>query len=770
MPRWVWIVGVSLPVLIIILIILGWFVALRYQETLVGTVIDSYQETQLEVVRAVARSIHPYIRDRIVQGISIETIEQQILRNFVEPIHLLQNGDAWIYAPDHVVFDLSSDFPEIYRGKSMADIFALQKEKGASHYDQMAEAISEAREGTGWYIWLPDKGTEIAAWTPVRFNNHVWIIGLSTPLKEIMQATGSERQKQLIRAVMALATLFGGCLSLTALWGLSRQRQLHRAIRRHNKELRALVADLESEVRQRSESEAAANALHERLNTLIEALPDVIHFKDLNGRNLVVNKAFEKMVGLDKTAIIGKRDEDLLPPNLVQACSDIEAKVRREKTATRFEVSHQLEGRKVFWDCFKAPLLDKDGELVGMVCVTRDITDYREAEKERLRLGEQLLHAQKMEAIGTLAGGVAHELNNILTGLITYPELLISGLPPDSPLKDPLRTIQSSGERAAGIVQDLLTMARRGAADKQILNLNTIISDYLESQAHRNQTQRHPHIRVNLQLDAELMNVRGSPGGLSKVVMKLVDNAFESFDSPGMITIATENCYIDARKIGTTDVSEGEYIHLSIADSGVGIDAENLPRIFEPFFTKKKLGRRGSGVGLAVAWGAVQDHRGAIDVRSTFGEGSVFDVYLPATREAPSHSRDRTAPDHLTAGGESILVVDDVYVQREIARKMLESLGYRVHLADSGEAAVAFLKKRSVDLVVLDMIMGGGMDGLDTYRAIIEMTPGQKAVIASGFAETDRIREAQRMGAGAYIKKPFLLETLARAIRDELEG
>jgi two-component system cell cycle sensor histidine kinase/response regulator CckA len=769
--RWVRIVEVSLPLLIIILIVFSWFVAYRYQITLVDAVITSYQETQLEVVRSVARSIRPFVEDRLTKGLANDAIEQEIFKRFVEPIHLLQNGDAWIYAPDHVVFDLSSDFPEIYRGKSMAEIFALQKEKGAAHYEAMSEAVSQAREDVGWYVWLPDKGKEIAAWTPVRFASHVWTIGLSTPLREILLATGAERRRDLIWAVMALATLFGVCLSLTALWGFRRQRQLHQAIEKHNRKLRTLVKDLENEVRRRSKSEAAAKELHDRLETLIEALPDVIHFKDVQGRNLVVNKAYEKMVGLDKPSILGKRDKDLLPPDIAKKCHSIDDQVWQQKQAVRFEAVQQAaDGRTVYWDAFKAPLFDEAGRFSGLVCVSRDVTDYKQAEQERQRLSVQLLHAQKMEAIGALAGGVAHDLNNILSGLISYPELLIARLPSDSPLKGPLQTIQASGERAASIVQDLLTMARRGIAQKEILLLNTVISEYLKSPVHRKRALEHPHVHVHTQLDDNLMNIRGSVSDITKIIMNLVINALESFDSSGTVTLSTENCYIDGLKIGTTDVGEGEYVHLKVADNGSGIAAEHLPRIFEPFYTQKKLGLSGSGLGLAVVWGTIQDHGGAIDVHSTPGQGTVFDIYLPANRQPIAQVPEKIERESLMAKGESILVVDDAPLQREIAREMLEMLGYQLHVVHSGEAAVTFLQNHRVDLVVLDMIMGDGMDGLDTYQAVSSIYPGQKAVIASGFAETERVRKAQQLGAGAYVKKPFLLDTLAQAIRKELEG
>ncbi len=770
LARWLRIIEVGLPLLVIVLIILSWFVALNYQRTLVETVIASYQETQLEVVRAVARSIHPFLEDHISRGDSIDNVEQQILKRFVAPVQLLQNGDAWIYAPDHVVFDLSSDFPDIYRDKSMKEIFALQAKKGAVHYEGMSTAVTQAREGVGWYVWLPDKGREIAAWTPVRFGSYVWTIGLSTPLPEILRATGAERQKQMMQAVMSLATLFGICFSLSALWWERRRRQLHQAIERQNRELQSLVGNLENEVNRRSASESATKELHERLNTLIEALPDVIHFKDNRGRNLVVNKAYENMAGMDKQSILGKQDDDLLPPDIAEQCKAADDRVRKEKTAVRFETTQRLsDGRVVYWDGFKAPLFDEEGRLTGLVCVNRDVTDYKEAEKERQRLRERLLISQKMEAIGTLAGGVAHDLNNILSGIINYPELLIDRLPPDDPLLRPLQVIQSAGERAASIVQDLLIMARRGVADKQVLDVNTIITDYVKSPAHRKRVLAHFDVWVDLRLDADLMRIRGSSDDIAKIVMNLIINAQESFDGPGTITVSTENRYLDDVKVGTTDIKEGEYVHLSVSDDGPGISPEDLPRIFEPFFTKNKLGMSSTGLGLAVVWGTVQDHHGAIDVKSTPGEGTVFDVFLPATREVPAQPPEKIERERLMARKESILVVDDIPLQRDIAHEMLTGLGYRVHVVESGEAAVEYLQNHTVDLVLLDMIMGDGMDGLDTYRAISALQDIPKVIIASGYAETDRVREAQRLGAGAYVKKPFLMEILARAIRRELE-
>jgi CheY-like chemotaxis protein len=215
-------------------------------------------------------------------------------------------------------------------------------------------------------------------------------------------------------------------------------------------------------------------------------------------------------------------------------------------------------------------------------------------------------------------------------------------------------------------------------------------------------------------------------------------------------------------------IPEGEFICLSVTDEGVGIADQDLKRIFEPFYTKKGMQRSGTGLGMTVIWATVKDHNGYIDVTSREGAGSCFEIYLPATREQIAASPDRPVLEDYV-GNEAILVVDDVAEQRDIARKMLSRLGYGVATVASGEEAVAYLKDRRVDLVVLDMIMPPGIDGLEAYRRIIAIHPGQKAVIASGFSENERVAALQRLGAGEYLRKPYTLEKIGLAVRRELD-
>jgi signal transduction histidine kinase/ActR/RegA family two-component response regulator len=410
-----------------------------------------------------------------------------------------------------------------------------------------------------------------------------------------------------------------------------------------------------------------------------------------------------------------------------------------------------------------AELLEKNVEL------TNEIEQRKKAEIERLNLETQLQRAQKMEAIGTLAGGVAHDLNNILSGLVSYPELLLMELDEDSPLRQPILTIKKSGENAASVVNDLLTLARRGVAVTEVLNLNDIIVDYLNSPEFEKLKVEHREVRISTQLEENLLNIAGSRIHLTKTVMNLVSNALEAMTEAGEVIIKTRNRYVD-QPVGSYDtIAEGDYAVLSIADSGVGISSEDIDRIFEPFYTKKIMGLSGTGLGMAVVWGSVKDHNGYIDVRSVENKGTTFTIYLPVTREELAADTTPFSVEEYKGRGEAIMVVDDIAEQREIASGILTSLGYRVTTVPSGEAALRYLTNDQVDLLVLDMIMEPGLDGLDTYAGALEIKPGQKAIIASGFSETDRVKQAQNLGAGAYVKKPYTIEKLGLAVRKELD-
>jgi signal transduction histidine kinase/ActR/RegA family two-component response regulator len=399
----------------------------------------------------------------------------------------------------------------------------------------------------------------------------------------------------------------------------------------------------------------------------------------------------------------------------------------------------------------------------------QEIEDRQIAEKERESIQIRLLRAEKMEAVGTLAGGVAHDLNNILAGIVSYPELLLLDIEKNDPLKKPLKTILDSGKKAAEIVQDLLTMARRGASVTEIIDMEQIVDDYLNSAEFEKMMSYHPGVSITKNIDSKLLRILGSAVHLSKTVMNLASNAAESISGVGTIHITLENRSVDMPIKGYENVTEGDYVVLTVSDTGTGIPAEDIERIFEPFYTKKVMGRSGTGLGMAVVWGTVKDHNGYIEVKSEVGKGTQFDLYFPGTRQEISSKNTAVSIDAYE-GNETILVVDDVEKQRIVACSILKRLGYEAEAVSSGEEAVAYIKQQSVDLLVLDMIMSPGIDGLETYKRIRALIPNQKAIIASGFSETDRVKKAQALGAGAYIKKPYMLENIGAAIRAELDG
>jgi two-component system cell cycle sensor histidine kinase/response regulator CckA len=247
-----------------------------------------------------------------------------------------------------------------------------------------------------------------------------------------------------------------------------------------------------------------------------------------------------------------------------------------------------------------------------------------------------------------------------------------------------------------------------------------------------------------------------------------VSNAAESISGEGTVTIRTESRYLDKPLRGYDEVKEGNYAVLTVSDTGMGIPAENMEKIFEPFYTKKKMGRSGTGLGLAIVWGTVKDHNGYIDLQTEVGKGTTFMLYFPVTCEELTAQQQNEPIEQYMGHGESVLVVDDIADQREIAARLLTRLGYEVHLVSSGEEAVEYLQGNKADILVLDMIMPPGIDGLETYQRILEINPQQKVILVSGFTESDRAREAQKLGAGAYVKKPYVLEKIGVAIRDEL--
>ncbi|MFH1491555.1 MAG: response regulator [Pseudomonadota bacterium] len=523
-------------------------------------------------------------------------------------------------------------------------------------------------------------------------------------------------------------------------------------------------------------------AQNRHLQAMLDSISEGI-VEIYQGHVVYANPASEKLFGISQGKILASYLPDLLDERL-RPQIEMLVKGGEKDLQPNHEIRKILLDDRTLW-IKRLPLL---GDSETIILLLTDVTERIRAEEslreyqqhlealvekrtsDLKRANEKLRQVQKMEAVGIIAGGVAHDLNNILSGIVSYPDLLLLELPENSSLRKPVLTIKKSGEKAAAIVQDLLTLARRGVSADDVVNLNAIIKDYLKSPEYMKMKSYHAHVRVEKHLDKECLNIMGSSLHLSKTTMNLVSNAAEAIPEGGKILISTKNQYVDRDIRGYEDITKGEYVILTVADTGVGISKADQGRVFEPFYTKKTMGRSGTGLGMAVVWGTVKDHNGYIDIESEEGKGTTFRLYFPSTRKAITREEPQITMGKVMGKGESVLVVDDAEEQREIASVILRRLGYKVSSVSSGESALDFLADHSADLIVLDMIMEPGIDGLETYRRIVARRPGQKAIIASGFSETARIKEALKLGAGQYIRKPYTIEKIGMAVRKELES
>ena len=400
--------------------------------------------------------------------------------------------------------------------------------------------------------------------------------------------------------------------------------------------------------------------------------------------------------------------------------------------------------------------------------LSQEIAERKKLEVAQKELQGRLERSQRLESLGILAGGVAHDLNNILGPIVAYPELILIDLPSESPVREDIEAIRDASRKAAAVIQDLLTLARRGSYSKSVIDLNKIVKSYLESHGFTRKLSLHRHVSIRTKLSKGSLPFLGSDSHLTQVVMNLVINALEAVPQKGAILIAT-------RRIKSLTPAEGyngpippnEYVVLSIADSGQGISRQDIAHIFEPFFTRKKMGQSsGTGLGLAVVYGIIADLGGHIKLKSKKGEGTVFNVYFPAV---PFERAAKPPEAELLKGTESILVVDDDIRQRALAKKLLTRLGYKVTTAESGVEAIRLVRKADFDLIVLDMIMEDEFDGLDIYKAILDIRPDQRVIIASGFAESERAKEARSLGCGICLRKPYTLQEIGLAARSAME-
>lgn len=408
---------------------------------------------------------------------------------------------------------------------------------------------------------------------------------------------------------------------------------------------------------------------------------------------------------------------------------------------------------------------DRDGAVTYFQGIVLDITDRKNAEAEKAKLEDQLRQSQKMEAIGRLAGGVAHDFNNILTGILGFSQMIQGTLTPEDPLMEDILEIHRAAERAALLTDQLLAFSRKQIIDPKILNLNEQIANS------RKMIQRliGEDIRMTANLDPEVWLIKSDPGQIDQVLLNLAVNARDAMTNGGRLDIETRNIEVEENLVlSHGEAAPGEYVKLSISDTGCGMDAETLQHLFEPFFSTKPKGE-GTGLGLSTVFGIVSQNKGFIDVHSEPGTGTVFSIYFPAVGDN-SMTAYAVAREALPGGHETILVVEDEEMVRRLAKRVLEKQGYRVFLANDGQEGLETAKEieGKIDLLLSDVILPK-VNGPDLYKKLHRTRPEMKVLFMSGYTDNALAHHGVLEAGVNFIQKPFAITTIIRRVREVLD-
>lgn len=515
------------------------------------------------------------------------------------------------------------------------------------------------------------------------------------------------------------------------------------------------------------------------LKTTLNCIADGVAATDSEFRVRLFNAAAERASGWAAGDALGRPLSEVLPLVRDNALLDVASIVSKaDGDGPLFSTENEMllkprSGPDLAVSVSAAPIRGEQGRRIGLVLVFRDITEIKKANAREREMHERLIRSKRMESIGMLAGGIAHDLNNILGPIVGYPDLIAGQLPKSSPIRQDLDIIRNSAHKAVEIVRDLLTLGRAGRYPMEPVALDAIVESARQSGSVRLLREKKPMVDVEFNLQHGAPAILGSAQHLAQMVICLVTNVYDTMPESGKILLSTSEVHLSESMPGIFETIErGDYVALEVFGAGSCIDLDDLSRIFEPFIIRKGIGSSvGSGLGLAVVYGVVKDHKGFLDVRMEQGKGTSFKLYFPVCGRPAAGSPQSNSN---CRGNETVLVVDDDEEQRRFTARALGALGYRVLTANNGRASLDVFEKelragRPVALVLLDMIMADDFDGLATYQKMLELRPGQKAIVLSGFTITDRIKEAMSEGVGEFIQKPFNIEELGEAVRRELD-
>jgi len=502
-------------------------------------------------------------------------------------------------------------------------------------------------------------------------------------------------------------------------------------------------------------SEAASNAL-------LNATSDAAFMVDLNGALLTLNEETARRFGRTSEELLGRCIYDIMPEDVAAGRKALVDEVIRTGRPVRFE--DERSGMYIHNSIF--PIFDESGKVIQMAVFGRDVTEARRAEKEGEKLQGQLHQAQKMEAVGRLAGGVAHDFNNMLAVILAHTEMAMLEMDPLDPLYERFRQIQQTADRSANLVRQLLAFARKQPVDPLVLDLNDAVTSMLKMLGRL--------IGEDIHLawipGSDLWPVTMDPSQIDQILVNLCVNARDAIVGVGKITIETGNVLVDGDYCAhRAECVPGRYVLLSVSDNGCGMGNEVLEKLFEPFFTTKEEGR-GTGLGLATVYGIVRQNKGFINVYSEPGQGTTFKVYLPRHEGKAEGIVRQNATKGLRGGHETILLVEDEPMLLEIAKSMLERLGYRVLTAEMPSNALQTAKEYTdaIHLLMTDMIMPG-MNGRELSERLLSLYPRLKCLFMSGYT-SDVIAHHGVLEPGVpFIQKPFTLQTLSAKLREMLE-
>jgi len=525
------------------------------------------------------------------------------------------------------------------------------------------------------------------------------------------------------------------------------------------------------DVTERRLAEDALRESEKRYRMLAENVREVIWTIDYNLRATYMSPSVEHLLGYTPQEAMAQPMKKLLASESYRYAIDMFKENTMVKPGQKgsdpfkyliLELEHIRKDGSTFWgETTMTHLFDEDGFPIGVLGVMRDITDRKRSEQEKNRLERQLLHAQRMEAVGTLAGGIAHDFNNLLTGIQGNVSLLLLDIDSRHPHADRIKYIEQYVQRGAELSRQLLGFARGGKYEVKPTDMADFIG---KSSSMFGRAKK--EVRITTRFQEGLWVVEVDQGQMEQVLLNLFVNAWHAMPDGGDLRIFAENVMLDEDHSKTYQVIPGRYVRIAVSDSGIGMDEKTKARIFDPFFTTKEMGR-GTGLGLASVYGIIKNHNGIIDVESEKNKGATFIIYLPASGRPAFKEKD--VDSGLAGGIETILLVDDENIIINIGTEVLERLGYKVLTAGSGREAVRHYQRHTgdIDLVILDIIMPD-MSGSKTYEALKEINPDVCVLLSSGYSIDGEAKHLLEKGCSGFIQKPFNIKELSCRIRDVL--